>query len=61
MQQDSDYIVYQPPAPSVSSVSRGGEADSSRSYPLTEGLWQQEVLGVLQMYRDSKFSPVLPG
>ena len=61
MQQDSDYIVYQPPAPSVSGVSRSQEFDSNRSYPLTEGLWQQEVLGALQMYRDGGFSPVLPG
>lgn len=56
MADDSDYIVYQPPAPTVNaarSVSESGGAPVG----LSEGLWQQETLGVLEMYSDkAKFS-----
>lgn len=56
MSEQPDYIVYQPTAPSVGSTRAGGEA-GEKTYPLTEGLWQQETLGVLEMYSDKgKFS-----
>ena len=60
MSDQSDYIVYQPTPPSLG----GGRAISDaedRTYPLTEGLWQQEALGVLEMYSDKgKFSKLTP-
>ncbi|MBS2037109.1 hypothetical protein JST97_19130 [bacterium] len=56
MSEQPDYIVYQPTAPSVGSARPSGEA-GEKTYPLTEGLWQQETLGVLEMYSDKgKFS-----
>lgn len=56
MSDQSDYIVYQPTAPSVGGGRATSEAED-RTYPLTEGLWQQEALGVLEMYSDKgKFS-----
>ena len=56
MSEQPDYIVYQPTAPSVGSPRSSSEA-SDKTYPLTEGLWQQEALGVLEMYSDKgKFS-----
>ena len=54
--QSADYIVYQPAAPSVGTP-RATSESGEKSYPLTEGLWQQETLGVLEMYSDKgKFS-----
>ncbi len=54
--QSADYIVYQPTAPSVGTPRANAES-GEKSYPLTEGLWQQETLGVLEMYSDKgKFS-----
>jgi len=58
MSQEPDYIVYQPPSPSVG----GGPAEGVAPRPLTEGLWQQEALSILQMYADGeRFSPLKPG
>lgn len=60
MSEDADYIVYQPPAPTLGTAQSSGET-AQRSVPLSEGLWQQETLAVLQMYGDKgKFSPVTP-
>ncbi|MBX3172051.1 MAG: hypothetical protein KF760_31885 [Candidatus Eremiobacteraeota bacterium] len=54
--QSADYIVYQPTAPSVGTGRAASEA-GDKTYPLTEGLWQQETLGVLELYGDKgKFS-----
>jgi hypothetical protein len=59
MAEQQDYIVYQPPAPSVGGARRTSEAGSARSLPLTEGLWQNETLNVLTMYSEKdKFSPL---
>jgi hypothetical protein len=57
MSEQSDYIVYQPTAPSVGQPRAVNEAGEEKIYPLTEGLWQQETLGVLELYSDKgKFS-----
>jgi len=57
MSEQSDYIVYQPTAPSVGTPRQTNEAGEEKVYPLTEGLWQQETLGVLELYSDKgKFS-----
>ncbi|MFN8607967.1 MAG: hypothetical protein U0931_10570 [Vulcanimicrobiota bacterium] len=56
MSEQPDYIVYQPTSPSLGSSQANSEA-GEKTYPLTEGLWQQETLGVLEMYSDKgKFS-----
>lgn len=60
MSDQSDYIVYQPTAPSLGGGRSTSEAED-KIYPLTEGLWQQEALGVLEMYSDKgKFSKLTP-
>lgn len=60
MSDQSDYIVYQPTAPSVGGSRPTSEA-GDKIYPLTEGLWQQETLGVLELYGDKgKFSKPSP-
>lgn len=60
MSDEADYIVYQPPAPTVNSSSSSTSGEG-RTVPLSDGLWQQECLAVLQMYADKgKFSPVAP-
>lgn len=58
MSQDADYIVFQPAAPAVGGTGALREADGAPG-KLTEGIWQQETLSVLEMYSDSaRFSPV---
>lgn len=57
MSQEPDYLVYQPP-----SYSGGTPVEGAPPRPLTEGLWQQEALSILQMYADQeRFSPLKPG
>lgn len=59
MSQDADYILFQPAAPAVNSATRAGEIGATQPASLTEGLWQEETLAVLQMYSDkAQFSPV---
>lgn len=56
MSQEPDYIVYEPPSPSL-----GSAPGNSTPKPLTEGLWQREALSILQMYADrDRFSPLKP-
>ena len=61
MSEQSDYLIYQPPSASLGEVRRTGAAEADKAYPLTEGLWQQETLGVLRLYADkASFSAVSP-
>jgi len=55
--EQPDYIVYQPATPTVGGARPNGASD--KTYPLSEGLWQQETLDTLQMYGDkTRFTPV---
>jgi hypothetical protein len=61
MAEQSDYLIYQPPSPTLGEVRQSTGTEPERAQPLTEGLWQQETLGVLQLYADkASFSPVSP-
>lgn len=60
MASSPDYIVYRPDAGAGISAQRGVRPASDKVFPMTPGLWQQETLETLQMYKadEGKFSPV---
>jgi hypothetical protein len=57
MSQDADYLIFQPSTAALNAPQRT-QLDTA---PLSAGVWQQETVEVLQMYRDkAQFSAVQP-